>query len=136
MVRYQKQRKIIIFRILLIVVVVLTFAGVRTSSLEAFAASTKCKNPSAYKFPRRCLESTSTKIQWKVNAAEYEKKNCTEKIRLPCEELNEDENPQTNQGQQEKVFATLGTLWSIMSGSVPAVVVASGRQRKMELSEV
>jgi len=55
---------------------------------------------------------------------------------LPCEELNEDENPQTTQGQQEKVFATLGTLWSIMSGSVPAVVVASGRQRKMELSEV
>jgi hypothetical protein len=71
-----------------------------------------------------------------VNAAEYVNRNCTGKIRFPCEELHEDENPQTAQGQQEKVYATLGTLWSIMGGSVPAVTVTSARQRKVELPEV
>lgn len=116
----------------LLFIVLLTLIGVH-SSLEAFAASTKCNNLSVYKFPRRCLESTSTEIQRKRNAVEYEERKCTERIRSPCEELFEDENPQTIQSQQEKVFATLGTLWSIMGGSVPAVAVATGNQRKVEL---
>lgn len=116
----------------LLVIGILTLIGA-PSSLEVIAASTKCNNLSVCKFPRRCLESTSTEFQRKRHTVEYEERKCTEKIRPPCEELNDDENLQTIQSQEEKVFATLGTLWSIMGGSVPAVAVATRKQRKVEL---
>jgi hypothetical protein len=120
------QRSLIVQLLLLTVLTSLEVG----SSIKALALNT---NSNQLLLLNRCprhthyFQSTSGEKERKSSAVEYERRKPTKKIKYPCEELDDDDMLSV-EDRQEKVFATIGTLWSMMGGSTPAVALASSKK--------